>query len=181
MACKRINFDLSLRYYLKDYDSYFRCDCHINTFQKFFDNNYEEIEANEHSFKYVIGLYLFNYDGKKLCYLHSWIEKNNEVIDVTPFANAFVSKETVFEGPEFEESKRVLTEARYISIKSMSNKKLNNDLKAFMFSKHYSTPEKAMEDLLKQWILDAESSNIIKKQISDFGYEFTNNFNPLKD
>ena len=65
-----INFDKSLTYYLKDKEQYLPCECHINTYLKFYDYNYPEVEKRMDSFKYVTGLLLID-DGvqKKLLFI----------------------------------------------------------------------------------------------------------------
>ena len=182
MALKKICFDKSIEYYLKNYNGYERSNCHVNVFQKFYDFNYSEIEANESSFKYVIGLFLGMYESRKICYLHSWIEINNEVIDVTVFANALVGPGTLLSGPEFEEARKMLAEdCKYMPLKTISNKQYNRELNELYYSKSISTPEKAAELLIRKWIEEAESSPKIKEQIEKYGYEYTKTLDPFNE
>lgn len=173
MAIKTINYNESLKYYLKDCNEYFRKECHTNTFQKFFDCNIEEVEKNGNAFKYSIGL-LINDPGKvKICYIHSWVEKNGAVIDVTPFANLFITNETCLEGPEYESVKESICEAKYLAIKTISNAGLNKQLQETYYnSRGFLTPGKVLENLVRKWIAEVENDNYVQKQILEFGYNF---------
>ncbi len=171
MAIKKIDFDESLKFYLKDFSEYERKECHVNTFQKFFDSNIEEVERNAKAYKYSIGLLLNELDDKKICYIHSWVEKDGRVIDVTPFANVFITDKTPLNGSEFEEFKRSVSNAKYLSLKTVSNDTLNKKLQdTFYSSLGTITPGKAMEKLVSTWIDEVQHDKRIQNQIDEFGY-----------
>lgn len=173
MAIKKINYDASLKYYLKDNNGYERKQCHVNTFQKFYDFNYEEVEKNEDAFKYVVGLFIGNDGDKPICYIHSWVEKNNEVIDVTPFANVFITNENQLNGDEYEEFVRQVSGARYMPIKTISNKAFNKELNTRFRSLGYTQrPESIVENMVREWINEAEHDPRVKYQIENFGLTF---------
>lgn len=158
MSFKIINYDESIRYYFKGCSKYGPKECHVNVFQHFYDNNYIEVENNEKAFKYVIGLLIFRNADNSFCYVHSWIEKNNMVIDVTPFANISITSSTQLDVNDHEELARQLREARYMPVKSLSNANLNKQFNALLkLDKNYGSPGKTMEKLVRQWIGEVRS------------------------
>lgn len=176
MAFKRINYDESIKYYLKDYLKYECKECHVNTFQKFFDSNIEEVENNEKAFKYVIGLLINDSTDDAVCYIHSWIEKNNMIIDVTPFANVFISSSTQLVGDEYEEFIRQVKASRYMPIKSVSNINLNIEFnKLLRCGGDLQNPGKTMEKLIRQWIEEVESDQRITDIIRKNNLTFIDN------
>lgn len=176
MAFKRINYNESLKYYLKDYLEYERKECHVNTFQKFFNNNYEEVENNEKAFKYVIGLLINNSADNTVCYIHSWIEKNNSVIDVTPFANVYISSSEQLVGDEYEEFARQVNESRYMPLKTVSNANLNKEFNNLLRSGgDLQNPGKTMEKLIRQWIEEAEKDPRIPEVVRKNGLKLIDN------
>ena len=176
MAFKRINYNESIKYYLKDYLKYKRKECHVNTFQKFFDYNIEEIENNEKAFKYVIGLLINDSTGNAVCYIHSWIEKNNSVVDVTPFANMYISSPEQLVENEYKEFVRQVNESRYMPLKTVSNANLNKELNNLLRSgDDLQKPGKTMEKLIRQWIEEAEKDHIIPEIVRKNGLKFIDN------
>ena len=176
MAIKRINYDESLKFYLKDFNEYERKECHTNTFQKFFDCNIEEVESNSKLYKYSIGLLLNNLGEKKICYIHSWVEKDGSVIDVTPFANVFITDKTPLVGSEYEEFKNSVNNAKYLAVKTVSNDMLNKKLQETFYSARGTlTPGKAMEKLVSTWIDEVQQDKRIQNQTQEFGYELVDN------
>ena len=117
-----MNFDKSLKYYLKDKDYYINSECHVNVYQRFYDVNYEEIEKRDYKIKYVTGLLIGELGEEKFCYIHSWIEINNEVIDVTSMANLFnrVNFDVTSEMLELLKQE-VANTTKYMPIKSISD------------------------------------------------------------
>lgn len=85
---KQICFEKFLYYFKNDKSVYNPADCHINTYLKFYDQNYEEVERREDDFKYVTGLMVCYHDNNKYCFVHSWIEDNGMIIDTTILANS---------------------------------------------------------------------------------------------
>lgn len=171
MAIKRISFLESQRYYLKNFNEYKRKECHTNTFQRFFDCNVTEVENNEKAFKYSIGLMLYNDGVQRICYIHSWIEKHNEVIDVTPFANVNMTDTTPLMGVEYEEFVKKANEARYLSIKTISNSHLNRCLRELFYGNSCKDSLGAsMEKLIKVWIDEVVQDSRFVEQIRDYNY-----------
>ena len=174
MAVKRINFDKSLSYYLKDKEQYLPCECHNNTYLKFYDYNYPEVEKRMDSFKYVTGLLLIDDGVQKIAFIHSWIEKNNEIIDVTVLANSFSMLPSL---PEriIEESKvKLIEKVRYMPITSMSDIQFTKECQRLGvgtgFNKEASM--KKVEEYLQSIVFEASKSPLIKKQQEGFGYKF---------
>lgn len=92
-----------------------------------------------------------------VCYIHSWIEKNNSVIYVTSFANVYISSSEQLFGYEYEEFARQVNESRYMPLKTVSNANLNKELiKLLRNGGDLQNPDKTMEKLIRQWIEEAE-------------------------
>lgn len=89
---RRLDFEKSKKYFLKDYLVYAPYDCHTNAFVRFYDKNYKIVDENKSDYKFVIGLSVcFSKDGNYCC-THSWVMEKNKIVDVTLFANAFHSQ-----------------------------------------------------------------------------------------
>lgn len=174
MAVKKINFDKSLAYYLKDKERYLPRECHLNTYLYFYDCNLANIQKRTDSYRYVTGLMLISDEEKKIMLIHSWIEKNNEVIDVTSMANSFSGFPSIPDSV-IEDAKRKFSEKiRYMPISSMSDiqfSKENNKLIAeARFDEKASN--KKFEEFLQSIVFEVSKNQAIKKQQEEFGYEF---------
>ena len=172
MAIKRIDFDLSLKFYLKDFKEYERKECHVNTFQRFFDCNIDEVEKNSKLYKYSIGLLMGEMGSRRICYIHSWVERNGQVLDVTPFANIFLTDQVPLSGPDYDMFKELTKSCKYYSFKTISNTSLNKELRKKTFSSKSFEPGKAMENLILDWIEEIKNDPVFQRQIKECGYEF---------
>ena len=174
MAIKKINFDKSLTYYLKDKEHYLPCECHTNTYINFYDYNYEEVEKRIDVFRYVTGLMLINGGDKKIMLIHSWIEKNNEIIDVTALANSFSSFPLIPNSVLEDAKAKLLEKVRYMPISSMSDIQFTKDCKKLGdgIGLDREAHTKRVETYLQSIVSEASKSSIIKKQQDDFGYQF---------
>ena len=174
MAIKRINFDKSLTYYLKDKEQYLPCECHNNTYLKFYDYNYPEVEKRMDSFKYVTGLLLIDDGVQKIAFIHSWIEKNNDIIDVTVLANSFSVLSSIPESIMENAKEKLSNKVRYMPIVSMSDLQFTKECQklgaSIGFNKEASM--KKVEEYLQSIVIEASKSPLIKKQTDDFGYKF---------
>jgi len=87
LEIKKINFPKSYDYFFTRDSKYLKKDCNINTYIRFVINNRIQMMNNMDDFVFVSGLIVGEYDNKKVCAQHSWIEYKGEVIDPTVIAN----------------------------------------------------------------------------------------------
>lgn len=174
MAIKKINFDKTLAYYLKDKEQYLPCECHTNTYLKFYDYNFPEVERRIDSFKYVTGLLLITDDTQKIAFIHSWIEKNNEVIDMTVLANSFSMFSSIPERIIEDSKTKLLEKVRYMPIISMSDLQFTKECQRLGAGLGFDKEAymKKVEEYLQSIVLEASKSPAIKKQTDGFGYKY---------
>ena len=174
MAVKKINFDKSLAYYLKDKEHYLPCECHTNTYINYYDYNYEEVEKRIDTFRYVTGLMLINDEEKKIMLIHSWIEKNNEIIDVTAMANSFGGFPSIPDSVVEDAKAKFLEKVRYMPISSMSDIQFTKDCKKLGegIGLDREAHTKRVEAYLQSIVSEASKSVIVKRQQDSFGYKF---------
>lgn len=120
---KKICFEKSFYYFQKDKEVYNSCDCHTNTYIRFFDQNYEEVEMRENDFKYVTGLMVYDNGENKYCVVHSWIEDKGMIIDTTSLANSQLKSLSAYPKDYVKEIEDLLDKKiRYIPYFSLTNK-----------------------------------------------------------
>ncbi len=122
---KRINFEKTLKYFMKNRDSYEPFDCHMNTYDRFYDKNYDEVDSRSKDFSFVTGLMTLSKGDLKVCVVHSWVEDRGMVIDVTSLANSKLKFVVNYSDEDVDEIKASLEErVNYIPYKTISNNKL---------------------------------------------------------
>lgn len=175
MAVKKIDFEKSFKYFWKDKEYYQPRDCHVNTYARFYDKNYEEVERRISKFKYVTGFLDIEDDDGKKCILHSWIEKDGFVIDVTPFANLYSFVKEDFSDDNLQELKKLtINKSKYVSLTALSDIEFTKKCKEIASNCEDVGSQYigAIEDFIMK-IVESISSNekLIMRQ-RELGYEF---------
>jgi len=173
---KKIDFEKSLHYYLKDKNYYKPSDCHINAYIRFFDKNYEEVERRDLHFSYVTGLMLFTDGEQKYCVVHSWIEDRGMVIDTTSLSS---SQLALVSSPSTQlicETKKIIDEhVSYVPFFVISNVDFTKKTQELYLKSNRieNKLHRAVEDYLKS-ICDSVShdSKFLYQIHEKFGYEF---------
>lgn len=173
---KKIDFDKSLHYFLKDKSYYKQSDCHINAYTRFFDKNYEEVERRELHFSYVTGLMLFTSGDQKYCVVHSWVEDRGMVIDTTSLSNSQLSLVIYPSKQLICEAKRIINEhISYVPYFVISNGNLTSKTQELFIKNNLNEKKwlKAIEEYLKS-ICDsvAQDSKFLYSIREKHGYEF---------
>ena len=172
-----IDFDLSLSFYFKDKNQYKPANCHMNVYERFYDLNHETIDSNDEKWRFVTGLLLIDYNGLKICYVHSWIEFEEKIIDVTAFANSDLGS---FEKPPkkvLEKYKAIMSHYRYVAHSRLRSSKLTIDFNRIAFKYWFSQEMamKAIEDYLQSIVKAVDEDKELKSRFcSALGYVFKN-------
>ena len=174
LLVKKMDFEKSLNYYLKDKNTYEAKECHKNTYSTFYSNNEMLIRKRPKDFTYVTGLMTYDKDGIKVCVVHSWVEYCGLVIDVTPFANCNCPINIDDDSKEELENKcnEIIG---YIQYSVMSNKKLDEKakemgMKAFMNKSYF-------DELTSNFLIELaeaveKDSDFLSRVKDKYGYEF---------
>lgn len=167
---KKIDFKETLHYFLKDKDSYNRSDCHINTYNVFYENNHKVIDVRQSNFYFVTGIVIFSDGQNKYCVVHSWVEDCGKVIDVTSLANSILYQLNNPSDEQIEEIKNILEQnVEYVGYSRINNKKLTNDWRKIQrkcfnnIDKTFSEIEKYLQDIVKRVSDDIEFINEVKE------------------
>lgn len=173
---KKIDFERSLHYYLKDKYYYKQTDCHMNAYTRFFDKNYEEVEHRELHFSFVTGLMLFTKDDSKYCVLHSWVEDKGMVIDTTSLSNSNLSLVSNPSNQLVYEVKKLINEhILYIPYFVISNANLTKKTQELYIKSNFNESKflKLFEEYLKS-ICDSVSQDFIflNSVREKYGFEF---------
>ncbi len=173
---KKIDFEKSLHYYLKDKNYYKPSDCHMNVYTRFFDKNYGEVELRDLHFSYVTGLMLFTDGEHKYCVVHSWIEDRGMVIDTTSLSSSHLALVSSPSTQLIFETKKIINEhVSYAPYFVISNANLTKKIQELYLKSNRIENKflRAVEDYLKS-ICDSVSqdSNFLYQIQEKYGYEF---------
>ncbi len=177
MDQKYINFDLSLKYFIKDKNEYESCDCHKNTYDVFYGCNGEEVDCRQKDFVFVTGLMTYEDDSQKVCVTHSWVEYMGQVIDVTSLANSALKYSNNCDQDTLDEIEDILeNRVSYIAYKTYTNNKLNRKFQEIkmryggvMMPGAVEPINEFLQDIVTSIELDKEFLNRVKNK---FGFEF---------
>ena len=166
---KKIDFDKSLDYYLKDKNEYRKLECHLNAYDCFYKSNEKIINIRESNFYYVTGVIICESNGKKYAIVHSWVEENKKIIDVTFFANSLIHQEVSPTSEIISELRDISEEIIYIPNFRIANRKLTNDFKTLAKRVSYNPDlttallEKYLNDIVIKVANDIEFKERVKE------------------
>lgn len=167
---KKIDFKESLYYFLKDRKKYEQSNCHINTYNTFYDCNYKVVNLRESNFYYVTGLMIFKYEQKKYCVIHSWIEDCGKIIDVTSLTNSQLYYLAEPSEDQVEEIRKFLAEnVEYVSYFKIGNKKFTNKCRE-IYSKCFGSVDrfnKEIEKYLQKIVIDVSDDSLFIEKVSE--------------
>ena len=171
-----MNFDKTLLYFLKDKNYYKQNDCHMNSYSKFFEKNFKEVEHRESDFSYITGLIIFTKGEKKYCVVHSWVEDRGMVIDTTSLANSQLAFSSYPTSKLILESKKLINDyISYVPYFVISNVDLTKKIQELFIESNYIKEKtaRAIEAYLKS-ICDcvANDSGFLCSIREKYGYEF---------
>lgn len=168
-----IDFDKTLKYFVKDKFEYQQNECHSNTYSRFYSCNCEEVDLRSNDFSFHTGLIC--YEDTKKCVIHSWVEDKNNIIDVTSISNSQIAFNKNITSNMIEDIRKILCDKiRYIEYYSISNVELTRLIRLFFMENNFNE-KKAINELenhimsiVKKIELDNEFLNKIKKE---YGYD----------
>jgi len=176
---KKMNFDKSLQYFLKDKNYYKKNDCHMNSYSMFYDRNYEEVEHRKSNFSYVTGLIMFKKGEKKYCVVHSWVEDRGMVIDTTSLANSKLACCTCPSEKLISESKKIINDyISYVPYFVISNADLTIKTQELYIGSNFIHEKfaKGIETYLQSICDSVANDSIFLCSIREkYGYEFKQN------
>ena len=122
-----IDFDLSLAFFLKDKNKYQPANCHMNVYERFYDLNHETIDSNDDRWFFVTGLLLIESNNKKICYVHSWLEFDDKVIDVTAFANSDLRVFDTIPNELIQRFREIMSGYKYVAHSKLKSSRITLD------------------------------------------------------
>lgn len=170
---RRMDFEKSFNFYIKDKETYKIKDCHHNSYIIFDDNNQKLIDNNPKDFSFHTGLLC----NKKLnlCLIHSWIEYRGSIIDVTSIANLqFVYAEKIDSKMRHEAKKYIDTNYRFINYIVFSNQEFTDFINKCYYSSNYQNKNlnEIVGDSLNKIIdLVKNDEQYLTKIKNKFGYD----------
>lgn len=175
---KKISFNKSYYYFDKDKEIYHSSDCHTNTYIKFYDKNYKEVERREKDFKYVTGLMTYDDGINKYCVVHSWVEDNGQIIDTTSLSNSILNSLENPSEDDIDEIKCLLNDKiSYIPYFSLSNQRFTAKCQEIYIKNGLNLKKslKEIEELLISIVQSVENDTKFLTCVkNEFGYKYKN-------
>lgn len=173
---KKIDFKQSLYYFLKDKKKYEQSNCHINTYNTFFDCNNKVVTLRESNFYYVTGLMIFEHKQKKYCVIHSWVEDCGKIIDITSLTNSQLYYLEEPSEDEIEEIRELLENCvEYVVYFKIGNKSFTNKCRE-IYSGCFGSNDrfnKEIEKYLQKIVTDVSDDSLFIDKVSEmFQCEF---------
>lgn len=163
---KEIDFDLSLKYFLNGIQRYESKNCHVNAYSIFYELNYNEMDFSTSKINIVTGLMAIEIKDSKYCVIHSWIEKDNRVIDVTNFANSIFKFWPNISKKDYDDIYTVSSKFKYFPYYHISNREFTKICKKL---RDISEIENYIVKIIKSIENDLSFIETVKKE---YGYIF---------